>query len=102
MEFKPGSRLKSSVCSAEVVVVRPPTGDIVLECGGHPVTPIAEAAPEGLALSADHQGGVAAGKRYVDAESGLELLCSKAGQGSLTANGRPLTLKEAKPLPSSD
>ena len=35
-------------------------------------------------------------------ERGLELLCTKAGAGSLTLDGAPLGLKSAKPLPSSD
>ena len=55
----------------------------------------AEAAP-------DHASGSQLGKRYVDAETGLEALCSKSGAGSLSIDGRPLTLKEAKKLPSSD
>jgi hypothetical protein len=43
-----------------------------------------------------------AGKRYTDAESGVELLCTKAGAGDLTFAGRPLQRKDAKPLPASD
>ena len=35
-------------------------------------------------------------------DSGIELLCTKAGEGSLSLDGAPLPLKEAKPLPSSD
>jgi hypothetical protein len=42
------------------------------------------------------------GKRYADDEFGVELLCTKAGQGTLAVNGRPLPLKAAKPLPASD
>ncbi|WP_016694149.1 hypothetical protein [Rhodococcus rhodochrous] len=42
------------------------------------------------------------GKRYEDAETGLEVLCVKAGAGSLSIAGRPLSFKEAKTLPSSD
>lgn len=42
------------------------------------------------------------GKRYTDEESGLELLCTKAGPGTLTCAGRVMPLKDAKPLPSSD
>ena len=40
--------------------------------------------------------------RYVDAAASLELLCTKPGKGSLGANGTPLAVKGAKPLPSSD
>ncbi len=42
------------------------------------------------------------GKRYADEEVGIELLCTKAGQGSLWLNGVPMVLKQAKALPSSD
>jgi hypothetical protein len=42
------------------------------------------------------------GKRYVDEDTDLELLCSRPGAGALTADGRPLAVKTAKPLPASD
>jgi hypothetical protein len=42
------------------------------------------------------------GKRYVHEPSGLEILCTKGGQGTLAAGDEPLTVKAAKPLPSSD
>ncbi len=42
------------------------------------------------------------GKRYEDEVSGLEVLCSKGGDGTLTLDDRPLVVKSAKPLPSSD
>jgi hypothetical protein len=32
--LKPGTRLRSQVCSTEVIVVRPPTAEIQLTCGG--------------------------------------------------------------------
>jgi len=102
MDLKPGSRWKSSVCDAEVVVVRPPSTAGVLACGGHPMTPHAAERPAGLALSPDHAAGSVLGKRYTDAESGLETLCSKAGAGALSFDGRFLVVKEAKKLPASD
>jgi hypothetical protein len=42
------------------------------------------------------------GKRYVDESGDVELLCTKPGTGSLTVDGAPLTVRGAKPLPSSD
>ena len=42
------------------------------------------------------------GKRYEDEASGLEVLCSKGGDGTLTLDDTPLVVKSAKPLPSSD
>ena len=50
----------------------------------------------------DRAGGTLIGKRYMDAETGLEVLGSKAGKGSLSADGRLLLPKEPKPLPASD
>lgn len=102
MEFKPGSRWRSAVCDTELVVVRPPTLAVRLECGGHAVIPHAQARPNGLALSTDHADGTAAGKRFLHADSGLELLCTKAGAGSLSIDGVPIEVKEGKKLPASD
>jgi hypothetical protein len=102
MELKPGSRWKSAVCDTELVVVRPPKTPVVLECGGHPVVAHSEAKPEGLILDEAHSAGSAAGKRFADEETGLEVLCSKAGAGSLSVGGRPIAAKEAKKLPASD
>jgi hypothetical protein len=102
MELKPGSRWKSAVCDAQMVVVRPPSGAGKLQCGGAAVLPIDDAATPAGTISPDFAEGVAIGKRYVDEESGLEVLGSKAGKGSLAFDGKPLTLKGAKPLPASD
>lgn len=102
MVLKPGSRWKSAVCTAEAVVVRPPNEPHILECGGHPMIAADLERPAGLALSADHSQGVNVGKRYFDASTGLEVLGVKAGAGSFALDGRPLQIKEAKPLPSSD
>ncbi len=102
MDLKPGSRWKSAVCDAELVVVRPPKEPVQLECGGHPLVAHAAAKSEGLVLSPDHAAGCQAGKRFFDEVSGLELLCTKAGAGSLTVDGRAIGAKEAKKLPASD
>jgi hypothetical protein len=99
--LKPGSRWKSVACSAEIVVVRPPSAEGALYCGGAEMAALGtEAAAQPLDPSAS--GGVAIGKRYVDEPSGLEVLGSKAGAGALFFDGRPLRMKEAKPLPASD
>lgn len=102
MDLKPGSRWRSSVCDTEVVVVKPPKGEAKLECGGHPMVPMTAAKPDGLSLAAEHSQGSLVGKRYADEETSIELLCSKAGAGSLAVNGRPIVAKDAKKLPSSD
>jgi hypothetical protein len=102
MELKPGSRWKSAVCDTEVVVVRATANPATLECGGHPMLPHAEAKPTGLAIKEGQDGGTQAGKRFADDVSGLEVLCTKGGKGSLGIDGRPIGQKEAKKLPASD
>jgi len=102
MELKPGSRWKSAVCDTEIVIVKAPSVPAVLECGGHALNPHTQARDPVASPSPEHLNGSQLGKRYVDQETGLEALCSKSGAGSLSIDGRPLTLKEAKKLPSSD
>ncbi|MGV0835124.1 hypothetical protein [Mycolicibacterium thermoresistibile] len=98
--MKPGTRLFSAVCDTSVVIIRP-GGEDAIECGGQPM--VEGAAPETTgAPAAPHADGTVVGKRYEDADTGLEVLCVKAGAGSLSVAGRALTLKSAKPLPASD
>jgi hypothetical protein len=96
--MKPGTKLKSSVCDTEVMVIR--GSGVVVECGG---APMAEDRPaeRGTIKSTLAQGSLI-GKRYVDTAGTVELLCVKPGQGSLSIGGVPLQLKDAKPLPASD
>jgi hypothetical protein len=102
MDLRVGQRLHSAVCDAQLVVVKAPGTPIDLRCGGSPVLDDGES-PEGSPTLDDPGGeGVLLGKRYSDEDLGLELLCTKAGQGSLTVDGRPLLVQGAKPLPSSD
>ena len=101
MELKAGTRLRSSVCSTEVIVVRTRGDDVDLRCGGAPmVTLDGQTMTEPIAP--EHSSGTALGKRYVDEGASLEMLCTKAGAGSLSIGDLALTLKDAKPLPSSD
>jgi hypothetical protein len=101
-QLKTGSRLRSAVCTTEVMVVAAPAGEIDVTCGGVPMIPIGEQPPAGVSIHPDAKGGTQLGKRYVNEAGTLELLCTKAGEGSLGSAGAALRLKEAKPLPSSD
>ncbi|HVX22135.1 MAG TPA: hypothetical protein VHB02_12355 [Acidimicrobiales bacterium] len=101
MDLPAGSRWRSAVDTTEVIVVRPPTTAVDLECGGASMVPVTADAPGG-AVDPDHNAGTELGKRYVDDDAGIEVLCTRPGDGSLAVAGRPLVLKEAKPLPSSD
>ena len=96
--MKPGTKLKSGVDDTEVMVIRSGAGAI--ECGG---APMAETKPDaGGEIDPAHANGTLMGKRYVDAAGTFELLCVKPGKGSLSVDGVPLIIKEAKPLPASD
>jgi hypothetical protein len=101
-EMKPGMRLRSAVCSTEVMVVAAQRDAAVeLWCGGRPMLDV------GAAVTADtpapaFSSGTQLGKRYVNDAGTLEVLCTKAGAGSLSADGVALKVKGAKPLPSSD
>ena len=101
VELRPGQKLQSAVCDAQVVVVRAPSAEVEICCGGAPVLGEGES-PGGAVLDSSLGDGVLLGKRYVDEDLGLELLCTRAGAGALTVEGRVLLVKGAKPLPSSD
>lgn len=103
MDLKPGSRWKSAVCETEVVLVRPPKAQVGgLECGGYPMIAHGAEKPGVQAIAGDFAGGSQMGRRYADEETGLEVLCTKSGAGSLTLDGRAIEAKEAKKLPASD
>lgn len=103
MEPRVGLTLLSTVDDTAVVVVRWSAGTTTLTCGGVPM--VDKAGHEGAArgvLDAARAAGTELGKRYVDPEASVELLCTKPGRGSLALGGVPLTIKTAKPLPASD
>lgn len=100
--LKPGVRLKSAVCATEIMVIRAPGTEGLLCCGGAEMLAMTEAAPAAARLDPALAQGSLIGKRYVDAADGVELLCTKGGDGSLTLNGTALEVKQAKALPSSD
>ncbi len=99
-ELKAGGRLKSVVCATEVMAVKAPGTDVDICCGGvlmvSPGTDGSGDAKDGFTE------GTALGKRYVNADESIELLCTKAGEGSLSIGDDLLELKEAKQLPASD
>jgi hypothetical protein len=100
-DLKPGQRFKSAVCTAEVMVIKV-DGDAAITCGGAPMLG-PDATPSDAAQGDSEQmTGCEVGKRYVDAEQTLELLCVKAGDGTLASSGAALGVKGSKNLPSSD
>lgn len=101
-ELKAGTRMRSAVCSTEVMVIAAAGADVELSCGGSGMIGITETPAEGGSVDPQLAEGTLLGKRYIDEAGDLELLCTKPGDGSLAVNGEPLSLKEAKALPSSD
>jgi hypothetical protein len=101
MELKPGLRLQSQVCTTEVVVVKPGGGG-ALTCGGAPLVAKDDPIDPELTLDPDLAGGTLLGKRYTDGTATVEILCVKAGSGSLQLDGASLVVKAAKALPASD
>ncbi|WP_436776256.1 hypothetical protein [Yinghuangia sp. YIM S09857] len=101
--IRTGARLRSQVCTTEVIVVRPPAGGVDLTCGGRPMLAIDAEVPEGLAPEKELADGALLGKRYtLAADETFEVLVTKAGAGTLADGSEPLVLKEAKALPASD
>jgi hypothetical protein len=101
MQLKAGTKLASTVCETQVVVVRAPADEVELGCGGAPLVPADEGGANGTPDPALAEGTLI-GKRYADEATGLEVLCTKAGAGSLSIGAEALLQKDAKPLPSSD
>jgi hypothetical protein len=101
--MKAGAKLRSATDSTEVVVVRAPREDVELRCGGHPMRPV-DGAGDGVVLPLDpgFTAGTQLGKRYTYDPAGLELLCTKPGQGALSVGTQVLPVKAARSLPSSD
>ena len=100
VELKAGARFQSTVCTTEVIVVKG-AGEIDLTCGGAPMVAAGTGSVDGSpAAGADE--GTQLGKRYGNETGDIELLATKAGDGSLAADGEPLALAQAKTLPASD
>ena len=100
--LKTGARLKSAVCDGEIMVVAAPSGDVDLTCGGAPMIDASSGESAGGEIHPDHAVGIAMGKRYINEAETLEVLCVKAGDGGLAADGALLLQKDTKKLPKTD
>jgi hypothetical protein len=101
MHVRTGQRLRSAACTTEVMVLRAPPEELDLRCGGRPMRE-ALSARSGESLDPGFAHGTELGKRYVSDDGGLELLCVKAGTGSVSLGSAVLSVKAPKPLPASD
>ncbi|WP_054815153.1 hypothetical protein [Nocardia arizonensis] len=96
-------RLRSQVCGTEVIIVRKPTEPVELTCGGAALIGLTDEVRPGLSVAEGLGTGNQLGKRYTAQRvTSLEVLVTKAGEGTLGDGTEPLVLKDAKPLPSSD
>ena len=68
LTLKAGSRLYSTVCTTELMVIKAPEGDVGLTIGGAEPALQAGDGPSG-AVTDGHGGGAAMGKRYADADA---------------------------------
>jgi hypothetical protein len=99
MQLKAGTKLHSSVCDTDVMVIKG-SGDVALTCGGAEMVTARTGAPG--QIDPGFASGTAMGKRYQTDDGSVELLCIKPGKGTLAVHGVALEIKAAKALPSSD
>ena len=100
ISLKPGAKLRSVVDATEVVVVKG-AGAVDLRCGGVPMVASDGAVGDGEVAEGFAQGSVF-GKRYASTDGEIEVLCVRAGDGSLSIAEELISVKDAKPLPASD
>jgi hypothetical protein len=101
--LRTGARLRSQVDTTEIIVVRVPARPVSMTCGGAPMIDVKAEPDTGLTLDPAQAEGSPVGKRFtLEEDPTLEVLVTKAGDGSLAEGGVRLVLKEAKQLPSSD
>jgi len=98
--YKAGTKVKSAVCEAQVMVLRVPAVALDIRIGGAAVLLGAETGE--ATIDPALAGGLLTGKRYTDEAESMEFLCTKGGAGSLSVDGVVLGIKTAKALPSSD
>tara|TARA_B110000444_G_C18767253_1_gene560654 strand:- start:489 stop:800 length:312 start_codon:yes stop_codon:yes gene_type:complete len=102
VEIKPGVRVKSAICATEMMIVKATSENLDIRCGGEPVIEMTAEGNSGTDIPSDFTGGTQVGKRYVNEEESIEILCTKAGDGALSQGKVVLGIKESKALPSSD
>jgi len=102
LRLKAGTRLFSAVCTTELITITAPGEDVDVTIGGAPPLLSADDRDGSGSPAAGYDGGTAMGKRYVNADATLELLCIKPGDGMPADGGVVMVVKDAKPLPASD
>lgn len=98
--YKPGTKLSSTVCKTQIMVLRAPAAELDISCGGAAMQ-VGDPA-ELSAMDSNKASGTLVGKRYTDADETMEFLCTRGGDGSVEVAGYTVGVKAAKKLPSSD
>jgi len=101
MILKPGTRVHSTSCNTEIVVVRARDSEVNLRCGGTSMSSATSKERLGEPKEA-FASGTLLGKRYETSDSTLELLCVQGGAGTLSIGEVPLQQKGPRKLPASD
>jgi len=101
-QLKPGMRLRSAVCTTEIMVIKTASTPVDIACGGASMLDGSAQATPGAMPAADAAAGTQMGKRYVDEAETIEVLCVRAGAGSLAMGGELLRFRESRALPTSD
>lgn len=97
--YKPGTKLSSTVCKTQIMVLRAPAEELEISCGG---APMQVGDPAELGEMSGDNAGTLVGKRYTDEAETMEFLCTRGGDGSIAVTGYVVDVKAAKKLPSSD
>jgi len=100
VELKPGAKFQSTVDTTQVIIVKG-SGHADLQCGGAPMAPTGDSRIDGTP-AAPNSDGTLLGKRYSNEDGTIEVLCTKAGEGSLSIADTPLEIAQTKALPASD
>ena len=101
VKFRAGQQLVSAVDSTAVIIIKAPAAECTVTCGGVAMV-VAGQAVTAAEPDPSLMGGTQIGKRYVDDADTIQVLCTKAGSGTLALDGAPLVIQAAKPLPASD
>ncbi|MCW2495140.1 hypothetical protein [Jatrophihabitans sp.] len=101
MKLKAGQPLYSVTDDTTLLVIRSADRQVSLTCGGHEMSASKDTG-EKLPMEGPAGHGATIGKRYVDIDNVVELLCTKPGDGELALDGVALNLVAAKQLPASD
>ena len=104
--MKVGTKYRSQNSTAEIIVIRGTSEEVDLTCAGASMVAVARPgtrpSPAPSPAGAAEGERLAIGKRYVDGETGVEVICTTAGTGPVCIDGRPLTVAAAKLLPTGD